>query len=126
MSKHVILSLTNPVSGKKEEYNSWYDNEAMPVYKSLPGLVPLGRFKAVDVPHLYPFELPNEFAYLSLYYFEADDPGEFMETIKAAFKERPEYQFSPDIDQTKFLEPIFVALGEVNFEPIDRYEGLKR
>jgi hypothetical protein len=126
MAKHVILALTNPVSGKDDEFNDWYDNVAVPTYKSLPGLVPLGRFKAVDVPHLFPFELPNEFAYLSLYYFEADDAAGFMEKLKASFAERPEYEFSPDIDQTKFFEPVFVALGEVNFEPTDRYEELKR
>lgn len=126
MAKHVLFALTNPIAGREEEFNHWYDTVAVPVYKSLPGLVPLGRFKAVDVPHMFPFEMDNEFAYLSMYYFEADDAAAFMETIKATFSERPEYQFSPDIDQTKFFEPIFVALGDINFEPIDRYESLKR
>lgn len=124
--KHLIMALTNPVEGRGAEYNDWYDNVAYPTYKSMPGLVPLGRFKAVDMPHMFPFEMDNEFQYLSLYYFEADDPVAFMDNIKATFANRPEYVFSSDIDQTKFFEPMFVAMGDVNFEPIDRYESLKR
>lgn len=126
MAKHILLALTNPVEGRDAEYNDWYNNVAYPTYKSLPGLVPLGRFKAVDVPHMFPFEMDNQFQYLSMYYFEADDAVAFMERITATFADRPEYVFSEDIDQSKFFEPIFVALGDVNFEPIDRYEALKR
>lgn len=126
MAKHLIVALTNPIEGREEEYNHWYDTVAYPTYKSLPGLVPLGRFKAVDVPHMFPFQMENQFKYLSMYLFEADDPIAYMEKLKATFAERPEYEFSADIDQSKFCEPIYVALGEVNFEPLDRYEALKR
>jgi len=126
MKPHLIIALTNPVDGKEEEYNKWYDTVAIPTYKSLPGLVPLGRFKAVDVPHLFPFEMNNQFKYLSLYYFLTDDPTVFMENIKKAFANRPEYEFSPFVDKTKFFEPIFAALGDINFKPIDLMEELKR
>ena len=126
MAKHILLALTNPMEGRDAEYNDWYNSVAYPTYKSLPGLVPLGRFKAVDVPHMFPFEMDNQFQYLSMYYFEADDAVAFMERIKATFADRPEYVFSEDIDQSKFFEPIFVALGNVNFDPIDRYDALKR
>jgi hypothetical protein len=126
MAKHILLALTNPVDGRDAEYNDWYDSVAYPTYKSLPGLVPLGRFKAADVPHMFPFEMDNQFQYLSMYYFEADDAVAFMEKIKTTFADRPEYVFSSDIDQSRFFEPIFVAMGDVNFEPIDRYETLKR
>jgi hypothetical protein len=126
MAKHLLLAMTNPVAGRESEFNEWYDRVAYPTYKSIPGLVPLGRFKAVDVPHLFPFELDNDYRYLSLYYFEADDPKQFMEQVKETFTRRPEYTFSETIDQTKFFEPIYVALGDINFEPLDRYEHLKR
>lgn len=124
--KHLLLAFTNPVEGRDAEYNDWYDNVAYPTYKSLPGLVPLGRFKAAEVPDMFPFQMKNDFQYLSLYYFETDDPTAFMEKLKETFPKRPEYSFSPDIDQSRFFEPIFVALGDVNFAPIDRYENLKR
>lgn len=126
MAKHVLLAMTNPVPGKDAEYNDWYNNVAYPTYKSLPGLIPLGRFKAVDVPHMFPFEMDNQFQYLSMYYFETDDATAFMERIKATFAFRPEYQFSDHIDQSKFFEPIYVAMGDINFAPLERYEELKR
>jgi hypothetical protein len=126
MAKHLLLALTNPVEGRETEYNDWYNNVAVPTYKSLPGLVPLGRFKAVDVPHMFDFEMDNKFKYLSLYYFEADSAKDFMEKIKASFAERPEYTFCPDIDTSAFFEPIYVAIGDINLQPIDRYEKLKR
>ena len=126
MAKHVLLALTNPVEGRDDEFNDWYDKIAYPTYKSLPGLVPLGRFKAADVPHMFPFQRNNEYKYLSIYYFEADDPAEFMDRIKATFADRPEYEFSSDIDTSCFFEPIFTAITDVNFEPLDRFEGHKR
>lgn len=126
MAKHLIVAFTNPVEGKDAEYNHWYDTVGIPTYKTLPGLVPLGRFKAVNIPPMFDFERANEYQYLSLYYFEADDPQAFMEKIKETFADRPEYFFCPDIDQSKFFEPMFVAISDVNFEPIDRFESLKR
>ena len=126
MAKHLLLAMTNPVPGRDREYNDWYDNVAYPTYKSVPGLVPLGRFKAVDVPHMFPFQLDNNFQYLSLYYFETDDVAKFMEYVKETFGRRPEYSFSEHIDQSRFFEPIYVALGDVNLIPIDNYDRLKR
>jgi hypothetical protein len=126
VAKHILLAMTNPLPGRDAAYNHWYDTVAYPTYKSLPGLVPLGRFKAVDVPHMFPFEMDNRFQYLSIYYFETDDAVAFMAKIKATFADRPEYRFSDDIDQSVFFEPIYVALDDVNFEPIDHYQHLKR
>lgn len=126
MPKHLLVAMTNPLPGKDAEFNDWYDNVAYPTYKALPGLVPLGRFKAADVPPLFPFQMENTFVYLSLYYFEADDPVSFMQELKAAFALHPQYHFSDTIDQSHFFEPIFVALGDVNFSLIDQYQDLKR
>ena len=28
--KHLLLALTNPVAGKEDEYNKWYDEVAYP------------------------------------------------------------------------------------------------
>ena len=88
--------------------------------------MPLGRFRAVDLPKMFPFQMDNQFQYLSMYFFETDDLGAFMKDLKEAYDDRPDYYFSPDIDQAKFFEPVFVAITDVNFEPLDRYEHLKR
>ena len=125
MAKHILLAMTNPLPGRDEAFNTWYDEVAYPTYKSLPGMTPLGRFKAVDVPKMFPFQMDNDFQYLSMYYFETDDVEKFMETIKETFNHRPKYAFSEDIDQSKFFEPIYVAVSDVNFAPLDMYENLK-
>lgn len=125
MAKYVLLAMTNPVEGRDAEFNDWYDNTAYPTYKSIPGLTPLGRFRAVDVPQMFPFQMKNEFKYLSIYFFETDDVDAFMESVKEAFGRNPQYSFSEDIDQGKFFEPIYVAISDLNFEPLDRYEHLK-
>lgn len=125
MAKHLMLAMTNPLSGWEVEYNRWYDDVAYPIYKSLPGLVPLGRFKAVDVPHMFPFQLDNQFEYLSLYSFETDDPVAFVEKIGITLRHRDDYYFSEAIDQSRLCGPIYVSINDVNFEPLDRYEALK-
>lgn len=126
MAKYLLVAMTNPVPGHDREFNEWYDNVAYPTYKSIPGLVPLGRFKAVDVPHMFPFQRDNEFEYLSLYHFETDDVPKFIQHIKDTFTRRPEYAFSDHIDQDRFFEPIYVVLGDPNFSVIDDYASLKR
>lgn len=123
--KHLLFAMTNPLPGRDAEYNRWYDEVAYPAYKSLPGLVPLGRFKAVDVPQMFPFQMRNQFEYISLYWFEAEDSVQFLEDMKAAYAKLTDYHFSEDIDQSRFCEPIFMALGDVNFAPLDHYEHLK-
>lgn len=125
MAKYVLLAMTNPVAGRDAEFNEWYDKTAYPTYKSIPGLTPLGRFRAVDIPPMFPFQMKNEFEYLSLYYFETDDIVQFMESVKESFGRNPQYSFSEDIDQSKFFEPIYVAISDLNFAPLDRYEHLK-
>jgi len=126
LAKHLLLALTNPVEGRDAEFNDWYDNVAYPTYKSLPGLVPLGRFKAANVPHMFPFQRKNEYKYLSVYYFEADDPSVYISQLKESFTEKTDYNLSSDIDTGCFFEPIFTAISDVNFDVIDRFEDLKR
>ena len=125
MKKHLLFAFTNPIEGKEAEYNHWYDTVAMPTYKSLPGLIPLGRFDLVDIKPMFDFDAGSQYKYASLYYFEADDAEAFMETLKAALATRTRYHFTDTIDQTKFFEPIFVARGDINFAPINRYEAEK-
>ncbi|HEX7852122.1 MAG TPA: hypothetical protein VF503_00320 [Sphingobium sp.] len=125
MAMHLMLAMTNPLAGREAEYNRWYDEVAYPIYKSLPGLVPLGRFRAVDVPPMFPFQTGNEFQYLSLYMFETEDPVTFVEEVGIRLQSRDDYYFSETIDRSHFCGPIYVSINDANFEPIDRYGPLK-
>lgn len=125
MTVHILLAMTNALPGRDDEFNTWYNEVAYPTYKSLPGITPLGRFRAVDLPKMFPFQMDNQFKYLSLYWFETDDLEAFMTTMKGAYANRKNYHFGEDIDQSAFCEPVFEAITDVNFAPIDRYETLK-
>lgn len=81
MSRCVSIALTNPVEGKEQEFNEWYDNQHVPDVLALPGCVSAQRFKLTGV------QMPNRpcpFQYLAIYEFETDD----LEAAVAATVER--------------------------------------
>lgn len=68
MPRFSMLVSTNPVPGREEEYNRWYDGQHLPDVLSLDGFVAAQRFRladsepAQDAPHRY----------LAVYEVEAD------------------------------------------------------
>lgn len=112
MEKYLMFAFTTPVEGKEDEYNHWYDNIALPLYRDIPNTTPLGRYKAV--PHKgYEFERGNDYGYVSVYEFEADDLDAHFKVVKEfVATEGPKrgYEFSDTIDKTKFFEPLFVKI----------------
>jgi hypothetical protein len=111
MAQYLTLAFTNPVKGREAEYNEWYDNVALPVYRTLPGLKPLGRYKLADIPKAFDFSMDSSWQYLSVYEFSTDDdPSAFFEKMKGILQKNKEYYFSEAIDKTTFFEPLFVAL----------------
>ena len=50
MTKHVLIALTNPVEGREQEFNEWYDNQHVPDFLALPGCVSAQRFKLLRDP----------------------------------------------------------------------------
>jgi hypothetical protein len=111
MSKYLMLAFTNPVAGKDAEYNDWYDNVAMPVYRTLPGLKPLGRYRSAEIPKAFDFAMTSSWQYLSVYEFVTDGtPAAFLEKMKSIISNKEGYYFSEAIDKTSFFEPLFVSL----------------
>lgn len=110
MAKYMVLALTNPVPGREDEYNDWYDNVALPVYRSVPGFNPLGRYKLEDTPAQFPFQMESQWDYLSVYEFETDDFESFSEAVQKAVAASDSYYFSDAIDKTRFFEPVFKAI----------------
>jgi hypothetical protein len=59
MPRFSMLVSTNPVPGKEEEYNRWYDGRHLPDVLRLDGFVAAQRFRladaepAQDAPHRY-------------------------------------------------------------------------
>jgi hypothetical protein len=110
MAKYLVLALTNPLPGREKEFNDWYDNTALPMYRSIPGLKPLGRYKLAGVPPSFPFEMRDQWEYLSVYEFETDDYPGFISKVRATIEASKTYRFSEAIDKTRFYEPVFMAL----------------
>lgn len=112
MAKYLMMAFTNPVTGREDEYNNWYENVAMPLYKEIPNTKPLGRYKAV--PHKgYEFERENDYEYVSLYEIETDDLDAHFNRVKeflAAEGPKRGYDFSDAIDKDRFFEPLFIKL----------------
>ena len=105
MSKYITIALTNPVEGREQEFNEWYDNQHVPDVLSLPGCVSAQRFKLSDV------QMPNRscpYRYLAIYEFEADK----IEAV-AATVERGGTPAMPRTDAAsrEMLTPIFEPLG---------------
>jgi hypothetical protein len=107
MSRYVSIALTNPVEGREQEFNEWYDNQHVPDVLALPGCVSAHRFKLTGV------QMPNRpcpFQYLAVYEFETDD----LEAAVAATVERggtPAMPRSDAVNWDKFLTMIFEPLG---------------
>src|SRR5215813_10678007 len=68
MSKCFSIALTNPVEGREQEFNEWYDNQHIPDVLALPGCVSAQRFRLAD--HQLP-NRPTPYRYLAIYEYEA-------------------------------------------------------
>lgn len=112
MPTYIVLALTNPVEGREAEYNKWYNEVAVPVYKTIPGFEHLGRFRLADVPKQFDFAADSNWKYLSLYRFSTDNYEEFSKTVEETIKNSGTYYFSDDIDRTRFFEPVFVSMAD--------------
>lgn len=64
MAKLVVMS--NPVDGKEEAYNAWYDNVHIPELLTIPGIKSAKRFKQKSGA--------DTWSYLCIYEVEGDDP----------------------------------------------------
>ncbi len=78
MRKFTYVVLTDPVPGKEDEYNQWYDQQHLPDVLAIDGIESAQRYRLVDgqkgVPHRY----------LALYHLDTDDP----EKVLAQLSER--------------------------------------
>ncbi len=80
MPKFKFFGFTNPVPGREDEYNEWYDNTHLADLLKIPGIVSAQRFKLTDEqrsPGTYPYK------YLAVYDCEADNVGSIVSELKA-------------------------------------------
>jgi len=82
MKQYVLVVYSNPVEGREEEYNDWYNNQHLKDVLSQPGYLRAQRYKLTgfklddampDVPHQY----------VAFYYMETNDPEAALNDMKA-------------------------------------------
>ncbi len=71
MPKYTFVVLTNPVAGKEDEYNKWYNGQHIPDVLNVPGFVCAQRFRLADAQ--MGGEASRTYKYLALYEIETDD-----------------------------------------------------
>ncbi|NYI23552.1 hypothetical protein EWH08_13015 [Sphingobium indicum] len=109
MPRYIAVALTNPVEGKEAEFNHWYDTIAIPSYRKIPGLVPLGRFRHHSRGD--DSDMPTYWKYASFYEIETDDFDGFVATVKKTLDNIPEYHLSEFLDRKSWFEPVYEALS---------------
>lgn len=79
MTKHVLLVFTDPVDGKEDEYNAWYNDVHLGEVLQTDGFVRAQRFKVADL-------MPGvtDHTYVAIYELETDDPGAAMKALNGA------------------------------------------
>ncbi len=79
MAKHHLLAFTNPVAGREEEFNRWYDEQHVPDLLAVPGFVSAQRFALTDATGR---DKPG-WSYLAFYELDTDDPDALMAEVRS-------------------------------------------
>jgi len=69
--KYTFVVMTNPTSGKEDEFNRWYNDQHIPDVLQAAGFVCAQRFKLADVQNTPKVDQTHR--YLALYEIETDD-----------------------------------------------------
>ncbi|MGY9074415.1 MAG: hypothetical protein ACKVHU_15870 [Acidimicrobiales bacterium] len=77
MTKHVLLVFTDPVEGRDDEYNAWYNDVHLGEVLETDGFVRAQRFRVAD---LMPGVTDHD--YVAIYELETDDPGAAMAALR--------------------------------------------
>lgn len=66
-----LLVFSNPIQGREQDYNEWYDTQHLPDLLRIPGVVSARRLVAGDTQFGKDDKLPGK--YLALYEIETED-----------------------------------------------------
>ena len=104
-NRHLLLALTNPVAGREDEFNDWYDAYHVPECLKVRGFKSCQRFKLTASQHDQPRQ-----AYLALYELEGDDPKALLQGLEATRSERTQ---SPAFDRESVSLWVFSPVAEM-------------
>ncbi len=81
MAKYTFVVMTNPVAGKEDEFNAWYNQNHLPDVLNVPGFVCAQRFRLADVQ--MGGDASRAYKYLALYEIETDDLAGALKELRA-------------------------------------------
>lgn len=81
MSTQLLLVFTNPVDGRDDEYNDWYDSQHLADVLRIPGIRSAQRF---DLGTTQRMPAPHPWKYMAIYEVEADKVPDAIEGLKRA------------------------------------------
>src|ERR1700751_1221724 len=79
MARPHLLSFTNSVAGREDEFNRWYDERHVPDLLAVPGFVSAQRFALTDANG----RVKRGWTYLAMYERETDDPDALMAEVRS-------------------------------------------
>ena len=108
MPKYTFVVLTNPVAGKEDEYNRWYNGQHIPDVLNIPGLVCAQRFKVADTQM---GGATSKHKYLALYEIETIDLAGVLKEL-AARRGTADMVLSDAIDMNTVNAFVFEPVAE--------------
>ncbi len=95
MARYLLLAMNGPTDGDGDEdaYNRWYQEEHLPAFKKMVGIVSARRFKTLrgKIPGM---DAP--WPYVTAYEIETDDFQGFSKNLAAAMQ-----SFAPTLDRSR-------------------------
>ena len=108
MAKQLFMVLSEPVEGREDDYNDWYENVHLDEVIGTSAVTNAQRFVLADQRGT---EAPHR--YLAVYEVDTDDPSEVFKSIDARSAER---QNSDTLNRTTLAAWVYTPIGE-------RHEG---
>lgn len=71
MARYLFLAFSNPVAGREDEYNDWYDTHHVRDVVNVPGFICGQRFRLASTQ--FALSQPPPHRYLALYEIDTDD-----------------------------------------------------
>ena len=81
MATHICLVMTNPVDGKEDAYNDWYDNQHLEDVMRECGCTSARRYRLSSMDPAQ----QSDYRYAAIYEVETDDPDAVNAALMANF-----------------------------------------
>lgn len=79
--RYMLMAMTNPASGREEEYNRWFDADHLPEILAVPGFKSSQRFELTSEQRSPP---PHPYRYAAVYEIETNDLAETLSALGQA------------------------------------------